>query len=1107
MLLYIGKLNTNGKNYTVMKVEKAFLTVDSEAAGVIYENKYNTCSVVMVRRKHMKNEPIAIVGMGALIPGAHEFVTYWNNILSTKCFISEVAEEFWEKSDYYDTDPTKADKIYSKNAGMVAPVEFDAIEFGIPPKVMQSTSIDQMFSLVAARQALVDAKMYGKDAREFDRSRTGVIVSANVAKNAFHLSLRTNAPMIEKLLRICKVPDVMVDDIMQRYQDNILEWDEASNPGYLPSLCAGRIANRFNLGGTSCSVDAACASSLLAVKFAVSELQTGNCDIMIAGGVTMDLSNVTFMSFCKTPALSPTDAVRPFDERGNGMLLGDGVGMLVLKRLSKAQEDHDRIYAVIEGVGTSSDGKAKSIYNPDKEGQKKAIQMALQNAGIKPSMVGMVETHGTGTAVGDACEVGALSEVFQMENIRNRDVVIASAKGQIGHLRLAAGVIGMIRTSLALYHKQYLTTVGCEILNPAVIDSNFHVCAKPMPWISNDKRKVRYAGVSAFGFGGANCHIILREAESDHNDKYRLTAMPQAVIFEGENQEKIIEQLRQFVGIKEESPSVLKKYSYRKLNDNNPRLAFLAYNLQEAEEKARIAIDYLEKGEIEKSNKDGIIYRSAAIKQPKVMSMFPGQGTQKRNMLNDMTCAYPELRKSFQNADNKMLKNAKKSISELVYAKVWGEEEENKANQELVNTRNSQMSLAAVEAGLFNIMKKRGFRSDYYLGHSYGEMVALYAAGAFDEETLMTLTDIRGGSMEKVAKDSTGMTVVMTQRTVIEGILKKGFNIYVANENHSKQIVVAGELSELTRLEAQLAKMNIAYRRLEVAAAFHSSYMDKARIDFATEVEKIKFNKPAGKVISNYTNEFYDDAAAIKKNLPEQIVNPVLFSSNLKKAISNGVNIIVEIGNGRVLGNFVQKALEENLQIEVISLIPDENKDSIWQFESAMLWLAVLGINISQDPYERIKEDGLLMQKKKGTYTVPSTYFFLPETQKKIDDSTKNVLDYKFSFGRENEGEGYGDDMNKAEAAYKMQKQNADVFSDYLSTQQKQIEYIGKYVDNAGKESMEYDRMVFDYFVGFQNNSVTALKTYFDGQNTIFGNNDGNTVMIPEDDILTIPIS
>lgn len=1052
-------------------------------------------------------EPVAIVGMGAIIPGAQECATYWNNILNTTCFIREIPEDFWRIEDFYDPDPSVPDRTYSKNAGVLDSIEFDAMEFGIPPKVMESTSVDQLYSLVAARQALIDAGLYGKDAKPFDRSKTGVIISANVAKNAFHLSLRTNAPVVKRLLKSCNVPEAMQDKIINAYKNSTLEWDEASNPGYLPSLCAGRVANRFNFGGINCSVDAACASGLMAVKLAAQELLVGNCDIMLAGGATLDLSNVTYISFCKTPALSVSDHIRPFDSRADGMLLGDGVCIVVLKRLSTAIADKDRIYATIEGIGTSSDGRAKSIYAPNKQGQMKAIRQALKNAEVDAKQIGMIETHGTGTVVGDDCEVDALSEIFNPDKEKERSIVIGSAKGQIGHLRLAAGIAGLIRASLALHHKQYIPTVGCEVLNPSVEKSNFHICRNAEPWIVNSRRPVRYAGVSAFGFGGSNCHMVLKEAQAEQSGPYRMTDMPCGILLSGKDKDALQKEILRFQKEVESDPDKLgsPEFTYRKLNNSYPRIAFTAKNADEAVEKAKAAYNALKEEADENWIKKDIIYRKNGIEKTKVTVLFPGQGSQNREMLNTMTGSYPELRQAFGLADNALLKHNSRPISEIVYAKAWSQEEQKNAENAIINTRYAQVSLAAVESGLYDIMSKRGFEADYMIGHSFGELVALYASGAYGQETLMQLSAARGMCMDNyIANEKTGMTAVLAGSEVVEKMIEGYENLSIANINSPDQIVVCGAISQLEDMERKADRDKVKYHRLSVAAAFHSPYMINAQKDFGEALNTISLGKPAKKVISNYSNDFYSDSESVKKNIYEQMTHPVLFESNINKAYESGSRVFVEVGPGGVLSKFTADCLRGK-DCTVISVNPNKRADSVEQFEFAMLQLAALGFPILPDPYILRMSPDMKNKKTKGSYTVPPTYFMLPDTIDRINKATEEVPEQleeeeKLEVAVEY-SEWEDEEMNKIDAIYDIQKQNANIFENYLNSQKDQLNYIKNLPIPNREGEVDYNKLIIDCISGFQNNSMVALQTYFNGQGRLLG---GPDIPVQNDELMPV---
>ncbi len=1040
----------------------------------------------------MKNEPIAIVGIGAIFPGAKNYADFWNNGLSGECFVREVPEDYWKKEYFYDPDPSVPDKTYAKNAGVLDPIEFDAMEFGIPPKTMEAISVDQLFALVTAKQALVDANLYGKNARTFDKTRVGVIISASIAKNAYELSSRTNSPVLERLMKNYNIPDEIIKRIVKNYKDGIIEWNEDSNPGYLANVVSGRVANRFNFTGTTCSVDSACASGLTAVKFASQELWLGNSDIMLAGATMMDISNVSYVSFCKTPALSKSDCIRPFDSRADGMLLGDGSGIVVLKRLSKAEEDNDKIYALIEGVGSSSDGREKNVFSPSKKGQMLAITRALDNANVEPKQIGMIEAHGTATLVGDTCEVEALSEIFNKENSKKRRMILTGCKGQTGHMRLAAGISSLIRTSLALYHKQFLPLAGCEILNPAVEKSNMYVCKKPRPWIVNRQNPDRYAGVSAFGFGGTNYNIVLKEYKSDYSEPYRYTNMPYAVIIAGKDEQSLIEELLSYIEMLKESPEQIKndKFSYRDISADWARIAFVVNTAQEAIEKASYSVEYLKKQEYDYLKIKDIFYaKQSFLQNNKVMAMFPGQGSQYLGMFANTTGNYPEMRSAFTEIDNAMIDIKSEPISEVVYAKACTTEEIENAKQQLVLTKYTQPALAAVEMGLYNLMKNRGFLADYMVGHSFGELVALYAGGVYDKEELGYISVMRGKFMSEASvKVETGMTAVMADYDYVKEKIASYENVYIANENSPNQTIICGDAAQLEEVEKKIEADRKNFKRLNVQSAFHSKFMQSAKEPFGEILKDIKYSNPNCKIFSNYKAEVYQNAEEIYDGLYNQLVNPVLFKSGIEKAYKEGVRVFVEVGPGKVLSNLVRECLTDKVDCVTVTVNADKKKDDAIQLESALAYLAVLGMSIKKDCYRKEINPEIINKKTATTYTVPTTYFLLPETKKRIDsvrnskpEKKDTILAYKQDILVNEEED--NEEMKKYDAICEIQKLNADVFKNYINIQNDQLEKLNKMLQKDVHTSEK--NALINCISNFQNNSLSALQTYFEGQKNV----------------------
>jgi acyl transferase domain-containing protein len=315
----------------------------------------------MVNR--LSRTPIAIIGMASIFPQAHNVCEYWDNIVRKVDSITDVPPSRWSVDDYYDPDPTAPDKAYSKRGGFLPDIDFDPMEFGLPPNILEVTDVSQLLALVVARDALIDSG-YGEAAPTV-RDRTGVVLGASGGlKLLSPLTSRLQYPVWRKALKSAGVADHDIEKIVEKIKAAYVRWEENSFPGLLPNVIAGRVANRLDLGGMNCTVDAACASSMSAMKLAVSDLVEGRADMMLTGGVDTDNSIFAYICFSKTPAFTKGDHPRPFDEASDGMMVGEGVGMIVLKRLEDAERDGDRVYAVLRGIGASSDGRFKSIYAP-----------------------------------------------------------------------------------------------------------------------------------------------------------------------------------------------------------------------------------------------------------------------------------------------------------------------------------------------------------------------------------------------------------------------------------------------------------------------------------------------------------------------------------------------------------------------------------------------------------------------------------------------------------------------------------------------------------------------------------------------------------------------
>ncbi|MGB0931532.1 MAG: beta-ketoacyl synthase N-terminal-like domain-containing protein, partial [Chitinophagales bacterium] len=473
----------------------------------------------------LRRTPVAIVGLASTFAKSRNLEEFWSNIINKENCITDVPESRWLIDDYYDADPMAPDKTYCKVGGFMPDIDFNPIEFGLPPNILEVTDASQLVSLIIARDALKNAgydKKSPKMTREV-KDRTGVILGVGGGqKLIIPLTARLQYPIWSKVLQKAGVSEGETEKIIEKIKSAYIGWNENSFPGMLGNVIAGRITNRFDLGGINSVVDAACAASLSAIKMAVSELIEGRSDMMLTGGVDTDNSIFMYMSFSKTPAFSKNGQIRPFDDKADGMLIGEGIGMLVLKRLEDAERDGDRIYAVIKGIGGSSDGRFKSVYAPRSSGQALAMRRAYEEAGYSPATLGLVEAHGTGTGAGDPTEFNSMKMLFPKGTFKDQYIGLGSVKSQVGHTKAAAGAAGMIKAALALHHKILPATINVTKPNSkfGIEETPIYINTETRPWVRADYP--RRAGVSAFGFGGVNVHFALEEHKAEHNAPYRL---------------------------------------------------------------------------------------------------------------------------------------------------------------------------------------------------------------------------------------------------------------------------------------------------------------------------------------------------------------------------------------------------------------------------------------------------------------------------------------------------------------------------------------------------------------------------------------------------------
>ncbi|GEM34939.1 hypothetical protein NN3_59460 [Nocardia neocaledoniensis NBRC 108232] len=891
----------------------------------------------MTDERRLARDPIAIVGMSGLLPKAHTHREYWQNIIDGVDCTSEVPASRWSLDDYYDPDRAAPDKTYSRRGAFLPDVAFDPLEFGMPPNQLEVTSTMQTLSLGVARDLLADAGATGS--RWYDPARTGVVLGTTGPVPLMHpLAARLSTPVLAEAGRSMGLSESDVAEISRRFVAAFAPWEENSFPGLLANVVAGRVANRLGLGGINCTVDAACAASLAAIRTAIAELQDGRADMMITGGVDTENSIFIYLCFSKVGALSPTGRISPFSAEADGTLLGEGITMLALRRLADARRDGNRVYAVIRGLGSSSDGRSKSIYAPRAEGQRVALDRAYADAECSPADVELIEAHATGTAVGDKTELTALKGLLAEASSETGFAALGSVKSQIGHTKGAAGTAGVMKLALALHQKVLPATINVDAPNSEIDAARtpFYVNTRTRPWVRDPQRPVRRAAASAMGFGGTNFHIVLEEADQTRGPV--LHRVPRAHVWHAPDVAALIDVVRSTPGTDGgDIPAA------------HARIGFVSVDEDTAADLRSLAVDELVRrpDAAHWDHPEGVYFRAAAVPDPKVGVLFAGQGSQYVDMGLDTALNNPPVGAAFD-AANAAFVGAEQRLGAVVFPPP-AFTEQTRAEQEsaLRRTEFAQPAIGALAAGQFRVLTEFGLRADGYLGHSFGELTALWASGALSTADFFGLARARGAAMT-VADDAEAGTMVAVNaaREEVAEVIADLDDVWICNHNAPDQIVVGGGPDGISAFTARSAENGWATRDLPVAAAFHTPYVAHAVTEFGAAVAEVDIAEPDAPVYADTAGASYGaDVAANRATLTAQLSQPVEFVDALRAMHADGCTIFVECGPKQVLTSLVRRTLGDDVIAFATDSGPIGNGDVA--LKRAAVRLAVLGVEIS----------------------------------------------------------------------------------------------------------------------------------------------------------------
>ncbi|HLZ37305.1 MAG TPA: beta-ketoacyl synthase N-terminal-like domain-containing protein, partial [Mycobacteriales bacterium] len=947
-------------------------------------------------------QPVAIVGIEAIMPESPDAATFWANIKGGRYCITDVPKERWDPDLYYDPDPQAPDKTYSRIGGWVREYPWEPMKWRlpIPPKVADQLDVGQQWAVSASRSVLLQA---GYPKWNVDPDRVAVIFG-NALGGDKHYQTNLRIQSVEVLRELYSSPtfaalpngvrDAIFTETHKSFLAGLPEITEDTMPGELANVLAGRVCNLFGLRGPNFTTDAACASGLAAMNAAVQGLLFDQYDVAITGGIDCNMSVGAFVKFCKIGALSAT-GTRPFDAGADGFVMGEGAALFVLKRLADAERDGDRIYAVILGIGGSSDGKGKGITAPNPVGQRLAVERAWRNAGVDPATVSMIEAHGTSTRVGDAAELESLTKVLGAAGAGPGSIALGSVKSNIGHLKAAAGTAGMFKTAMSLHEKVLAPSLNFNEPNPNVdwTSCPFRVNTELREW-PTPPSGIRRAGVSAFGFGGTNFHVVVEEYipgryPTDGKRTFAGAAVPQAV---PQAQAGAAGGQQAGGGTAQAQPAPVVSAAERKaplrgafvVGGTSP--ADVVRQLQTVQAAAggapapaapdpsladaaiRVAIDYGTAAEladkaakaIKGFNTDNAamwrMLRSQGVfvgrgPAQKTAFLYTGQGSQYVNMLEELRDREAIVADRFAEADRVMTPLLGRPLTSYIFA---GHDREAVAQmeQQLLQTAITQPAVLATDLSLTELLAAYGVRPDMVMGHSLGEYGALVAAGALSFDAALEAVSARGREMASVSMGDNGaMAAVMAPLPEIERIVAAADGyVVIANVNSNSQAVIGGYTEDVDRTVEAFRAAGFTAMRIPVSHAFHTSIVAPASEPLKVALRRLDVRPPVLPIVANVTGEFYPEHADVETMLDilgQQVASPVQFVKGLQTLYAAGARVFVEVGPKKALHGFVEDVLGSQHD-DVLALFTNHPKlGDVTSFNQALCGLYAAGHGFS----------------------------------------------------------------------------------------------------------------------------------------------------------------
>ncbi|NOK74547.1 MAG: hypothetical protein GFH24_608302n1, partial [Chloroflexi bacterium AL-N5] len=808
-------------------------------------------------QEQIHNEPIAIVGLGCRFPGAENVEAFWNLLTRGINAIREVPTQRWDADRFYDTTPATKGKMNTRWGGFLDHIDtFDATFFGISPREAACMDPQQRLLLEVAWEALEHG---GLAPEQLAGTTTGVFIG--ISTNEYQ-RLQFNHP------------------------DHI---DAYAGTGTALSITANRLSYLLNLNGPSMAIDTACSSSLVAVHLACQSLRQGECNTALAGGSNVILGPETSIALAQAHMLSPSGQCKTFDADANGYVRGEGCGVIVLKRLSDALAAKDPVFAVIRGSAINQDGRSNGLSAPNGMAQQAVIRQALQKAQLTPAEISYVETHGTGTSLGDPIEVEALVNVLHEQRSPNQLCVLGSVKTNIGHLESSAGIAGLIKTTLAMWHGTIPPHLHLENMNPYIrLDQKpFLINTQPYQWPKNGQP--RYAGVSSFGFGGTNAHIVLQDSPTIERkaEAQEVQQRSAHILTLSAKSETALTAMadRYAQHITTHSNDLLEDICYTSnvgRNHLQHRLVAVAITSEQLCEQLQ--------GFVSGKSSQRVQIQQAPPVAPSIIWLFSGQGSQYLHMGRDLYETQPVFRATLDRCADILSSYLDTPLLDILYSDTQ--------NGALIHeTAYTQPILFAFEYALAEMWRSWGIVPAAVIGHSVGEYIAACVAGVFSLEDGLTLIAERGRLMQTLPKDGQ-MAVVFADEAYVRAAIEPYITtIAIAAINGPSNITISGARHGIETMVQMFEAQGITTRPLPTSHAFHSPLMASITEAFEEAAKNVQFNAPNIPLVSNLTGNFLDDgyipdATYWRRHIRE----PVRFADGVQALQTQEQPIFIELG-------------------------------------------------------------------------------------------------------------------------------------------------------------------------------------------------------------------